>query len=161
MLYNLFKELNALIAEENIRRIKSDEGGPYIQPCHFFVLGQFALIEAKISQIATRDVDAKITADHWVKTEFSRLLRTQGLIWDAHSNEIKMPKETEYDELFKSENITAFVAQPEYVLISKAMYSPEKNRGVFEEYLAAGASEKFLKLAKLYKIDLEDLLRRE
>lgn len=158
MLKLIFAALDEAIDEENTGRCKSDNPQPLIKPCTFEVLGQFALIEAKISHIATRDIDAKTNADVWIKERFNQLLRDKSFVWDPHSHEIKMPKETQYDPLFFGKNVVATIAQPEYVLISKALYAAMKNRGVFEEYFAAGPSKKFLDLAKQYKIDLKTLI---
>jgi hypothetical protein len=158
MLKSILKALDGSIGTENLRRIKSDDGESLIRPCNIRVLGQFGLIEAKISQVATRDVDAQIDGDYWIKKKFEQLLSERGFFWDQHSHEIRMPKETQYDSFYAGENVTALIAQPEYILISKALYAPEKNRGVFEEYIASGSSKKFLDLAKKYKIDLKKLI---
>lgn len=158
VLRDIFKKLAALIQEENLGRIRSDNPEPLIKACEFKILGQFALIEANVSDIATRDVDAQTTGNDWVKARFSELLKAHKLVWDRHSHEIRMPKETKYNVLFTGESLRALIAQPEYVLISKALYAPEKNQGIFQEYIAAGPSQEFLKLAAKYKLDLEKLI---
>lgn len=44
------------------------------------------------------------------------------------------------------------------VLLSKALKAPAKNRSLLTEYLAMGASERFLELAEKYHLDLEQFV---
>ena len=46
----------------------------------------------------------------------------------------------------------------EAVLVSKALKAPAKNRSLLTEYLAKGASQRFLDMAKKYGVDLEQFL---
>lgn len=50
------------------------------------------------------------------------------------------------------------VAEPDAVLLSKALKAPDKNRALLTEYLALGATERFLTLARKYALDLEQFL---
>lgn len=66
-----------------------------------------------------------------------------------------MPRETKYDELFAGRHVRMLLAEPDAVLVSKALKAPVKNRALITEYLRGGASERFLKLALKYKVELE------
>ena len=47
------------------------------------------------------------------------------------------------------------MADPDAVLISKALKAARKNEALITEYLAKGASERFFNLARKYRVDLE------
>ena len=70
-----------------------------------------------------------------------------------------MPAETGYDDLYRGRWVTATVAQPEYVLISKARTAPRKNRNLLLEYVAKGGSALFFALAERHGVDLDALVR--
>lgn len=44
------------------------------------------------------------------------------------------------------------------LLISKALKAPHKNRALIIEYLARGATARFMRLAAKYKLDLESFV---
>jgi len=69
-----------------------------------------------------------------------------------------MPKETRYTVLFSGEFVTLKVADMEAILISKALKAPRKNRALIVEYLARGATPRFMRLARKYGVDLESFL---
>lgn len=50
------------------------------------------------------------------------------------------------------------IAEPEAVLVSKALKAPDKNRVLITDYLAHGPSPRFLALAEKYHVDLEQFL---
>jgi oligoendopeptidase F len=54
--------------------------------------------------------------------------------------------------------VTLKVADEESVLLSKATKAPAKNAALLTEYLASGASERFMELAEKYGLDLEQFL---
>jgi hypothetical protein len=54
--------------------------------------------------------------------------------------------------------VRLLLAEPEAILLSKAIKAPDKNRALITEYLAQGASDRFLELAKKYNLDLEQFL---
>jgi hypothetical protein len=54
--------------------------------------------------------------------------------------------------------VTLKVADVDAILISKALKAPRKNRALLVEYLARGATTRFMRLAKKYNIDLESFL---
>lgn len=159
MLINILKQLDTWISEENIKR--SFDGLSSIRKCTIKILGQCALFEAKLNIILfqTMDLDAYLDASSEVKTKFNEILQEQGKHYDWFSNEIWMPKETKYINLFSSKNISAFYAEHEYVLLSKAIKDPLKNKNIITQYLSTGASKNFFKLCQKYKLDLEQFLK--
>ncbi len=50
------------------------------------------------------------------------------------------------------------LAEPEAILLSKALKAPAKNRALIVEYLAKGATERFMTLAQKYALDLEQFV---
>jgi hypothetical protein len=50
------------------------------------------------------------------------------------------------------------LAEPEAVLVSKALKAPAKNRQLLVEYLASGPSDRFMKLVAKHTVDLEQFL---
>jgi hypothetical protein len=136
------------------------EGLRAFHPCTIRVLGQTALFEAnvKLTLAVTKDVDVRADYDDAVRREFQRLLATEGRELDPLGHEIWMPTETQYSELFVGKLVRLLLAEPDAVLISKALKAPAKNRPLLTEYLAHGASDRFLRLASKYAVDLEQFL---
>ena len=154
MLKEVFAKLDHEIAAFN--RNCRQEGSAEIP--HFFikVLGQTALIEAKVelTLFATMDVDAYANFQWAAREKFSQVLREYDLVYDGLSQEIWMPKETEYTLVYYSADFDGMVALPEYVLLSKALKAKVKNKNLISEYLGLGASTLFLELCIKYKVDL-------
>jgi hypothetical protein len=69
-----------------------------------------------------------------------------------------MPRETRYTELYAGRFVQMLLADADAVLLSKALKAPAKNLPLIVEYLAAGASDRFLKLADKYHLNLEQFL---
>lgn len=159
MLLRLFKELDTLVAEAN--RERDEEGLPRLGRSEFRVVGQMALWEQNVGLdlAATHDVDLFFTGSHWVQRRFEELLARAKLVLDDQSELIWMPEDTAYETLYEGPWVTAKVAQPEYVMISKARMAPRKNRTLLVEYLAKGASDLFFELAEAHGLDLEALVR--
>ena len=142
-------------------------GGPPLGRAVFRILGQTALIEAQIDLelAATMDVDAYANPADWVITQkFDELLHGSGRHWDPHSSEIWMPEETEYTPLYTGRAVDALLAAPEYVLLSKAIKAPIKNRNLMIEFLSklepqTPQGRRFLELASKYGLDLEQFVR--
>ena len=124
------------------------------------VVGQTALIEANVqlALLATTDVDVFTKAQWEITKKLDELLQQQGRHLDPLSSEIWMPKETKYDVIFSGQHVEGSLAQADYVLLSKALKAPGKNQNLITEYLAKGASERFLALATRYNIDLEQFV---
>jgi len=143
------------------RHAEARSGGwVQVRPCTIRVLGQTALMEAgvKLALAATKDVDVYADYDHVVEKEFARLLATAGYDLDPVGHEVWMSRETRYTELFEGRFVRVLLAEPEAILLSKALKAPAKNRALLVEYLAKGASERFLQLARKYNLNLEQFL---
>ncbi len=157
-LVQIFLALDQWVAKANVR---ARAGGtrPHAR-CTIRVLGQAALWAAKpdLALTATQDLDAYADFEWAVQQELERLLAKEGKVLDPHGHEVWMPPETRYDPLYQGTHIEAFVADPDAVLISKALKAAEKNRALLTEYLAKGASERFFELAQKYEVDLEQFV---
>ena len=93
-----------------------------------------------------------------VRREFERLLAAEGRELDPLGHEIWMPAETRYSEVFTGKFVRLLLADPEAVLVSKALKAPAKNGPLLTEYLARGASDRFFELTKKYSVNLEQFL---
>jgi hypothetical protein len=158
MLIKIAQMLDTWIFEQNLEA--QAEGRPLLQGCRIRVLGQMALLENKVSLplTLTNDVDVYADYEYAVESEFRRLLAKQGKDLDPMGREIWMPRETEYRVLYKGQYVTLQVADVESVLISKALKAPKKNHALIVEYLAQGAGDRFFKMARKYRLDLEQFL---
>ena len=137
-----------------------EEGMATIRPCTIRLLGQTALLEAgvELTLIATQDVDVYADYDWAVRKELERLLAERGRVLDPLGQEVWMPEETEYAPVYDGRWVDGYVAGPDFVLLSKALKAPVKNRALIVELLAKGASPRFLDLADRYGLDLERFL---
>jgi hypothetical protein len=158
MLRQVARQLDDWIAARN--RESRSEGLPTIHPCHIRLFGQTALLETgvRLTLAATRDVDVTADYESAVEAEFRRLLKSKGRELDPLGHEIWMPKETQYSVLYAGQSVELTVADPEAVLVSKALKAPEKNRALLVEYLARGPSKRFLTLSKKYRVNLEQFV---
>jgi hypothetical protein len=158
MLTKTFALLDQWVSRENEERRR--EGSLGISRFEIKVLGQSALIEAKVNLdlYATKDVDAYTDGPYVVKVHFDKLLQKKGKYLDFLSDEIWMPKETRYQSIFAGKNFKGMIAIAEFVLISKALKAPDKNKFVIAEYLAKGPSKLFYDLANQYKVNLEEFV---
>jgi hypothetical protein len=149
------RELDAWIADQNV--MAGAQGMLRIKPCTIRVVGQSALLEARLPLrlLATRDVDVKADYEDAVRRRFAELLARGGLELDPLGHEIWMPKETRYEPLFEGRWVTLLVAEPEAVLVSKGLKAPTKNRALLIDYLALGPTKRFVVLAQKYRLDLE------
>lgn len=154
----LLLELDHWVAKENARAWK--EGMRPYKSCTIRVLGQAALMSAGVdlALTATQDLDAYADCEWAVQQEFERLLAKEGKALDPHGHEIWMPRETRYEPLYQGRYVKAFVADPDAVLLSKALKAPAKNKALIIEYLAKGASKRFFQLAQKYAVDLEQFV---
>lgn len=151
----VFSTLDQWIAQENVQA--RSEGLPTHRKCTVRVLGQAALwvAEVDLALTATQDLDTYADYDWAVQQELERLLAKEGKVLDPHGREVWMPRETKYASLYDGRYVQASVADPDAVLISKALKAPEKNQALITEYLAKGASDRFFELAKKYAVNLE------
>lgn len=158
MLEELGASLDAWVIARNVEA--REEGRLLLKPCHIRVLGQTALFESDVDLHLnlTSDVDVYADYEHSIELEFRRLLAERGRELGTTGREVWMPTETRYDDLFVGEYVTMQVADPDAVLLSKALKAPRKNRALIVEYLAAGASPRFFALAERYDLDLEQFV---
>jgi len=161
MIVNAFKELNRWIQQQNTLSVQ--DSSRLIHSCEFKLLGQSALLEASlsISLAATGDVDAYTNAEYPVCKQLDRFLEGYGMHLDPFSHEVWMPEETTYSLLFKGQYLDLYVADPEYVLLSKALKAPERNMDTIVQYLANEPTELFFDLCEQYGVDLEEFLKDE
>ena len=158
VLVNIAERLETFVVERNLEARR--EGLLVLRPCVIKLLGQAALLEAKVSLTLalTNDVDVYADYEFAVEQEFRRLLAKEGRELDSLGSEVWMPVETAYQPLFVGQYVTLLVADSESVLLSKALKAARKNRLLLTEYLASGPSARFLKLAQKYRLDLEQFL---
>ena len=158
MLREIARELDDWVALQNAEARAG--GWAQHRPCTIKVLGQMALMEAgvKLALAATKDVDVYADYDSTIESQFGRLLAAAGHELDPVGHEIWMPRETRYNTTYDGRFVRLSLADPEAVLLSKALKAPAKNRPVIVEYLAGGAGRRFLDLAHKYRLDLEKVL---
>lgn len=159
MLIEVFAALDNWAKEKS--RSNFDEGLPPLGKCLIQVVGQSALIEAKldVNLAATRDVDVHQQLEYVFRMKFDELLKAKGKLLDPVGHEAWMPQETKYRIIYQGRHVEGSIAEPEYVLISKALKAPQKNKNLIGEYLAGKPSSLFHSLAKKYKVPLEDFLK--
>ena len=154
-----------MFAKNSIRLIGENEerakGGTLLLSCEIQVIGQTALLEAQlgIQLAATMDVDLHNQLHGVVRHKLDELLSFYGKKIDPVGHEAWMPKETKFHLIYEGKFIKCFIAQPEYILISKARMAKEKNKNLIIEYVGAQPTPLFLKLAKKYEINLEDFIK--
>ena len=158
MLIEIAELLEGFVVQQNLQA--RSEGVLALRPCVIKLLGQTALLEAKVALTlaATKDVDVYADYDFAIEQEFRRLLSARGRELDSLGGEVWMPKETTYQPLFVGRFVELFVADAEAVLVSKGLKAPRKNQPLLTEYLAGGPSARFLKLARKYRLDLEQFV---
>jgi hypothetical protein len=158
VLVDLVERLDAWVLERNLEA--RAEGMLSLPPCTIYLLGQSALLEIGVpfKLAVTNDVDVRADYVYAIQAELRRLLKQAGKELDPLGDEIWMPKETLYDVLFAGEFVTLKVADVDAILVSKALKAPHKNRALIIEYLALGATPRFIQLARKYRVDLESFL---
>lgn len=158
MLRDVATQLDDFVLARNVEARR--EGLPTLRSCAIKLLGQTALMESQVSLTlaATNDVDVYADYEFVVEQEFRRLLKLRGYELDPLGGEVWMPNETTYSPLFSGRFITLLVADVESILLSKALKAPRKNQPLLTEYLARGASPRFLSLAQKYRLNLEQFV---
>lgn len=158
-LEKIFRKLDQWIAEQNAEARK--ESLPSIAKCEFRVVGQTALLEAKLDLeiVATADVDAVSNATYSVLAKFNELLKAEALEYDQLSNEIWMPRESKYVDIYRGAWVTALRAEPEFVMVSKAKMAMGKNKALLRQYVASGPAKIFFDLCQKYQVSIEDILQ--
>ena len=158
MLQRVFTILDQEITELNVR--SRAEGMTEIPRFYIKVVGQTALLEAQMGLplFATVDVDAYANFVWLARECFCRVLEREGRHFDELSDQIWMPPETQYRLMIQGVSFDGYLAEPEYVLISKALKAPKKNGPLIRDYLALRPSPLFFALAETYKLNLEQFL---
>ncbi len=158
MLRGIAQQLDLWIADRNVEA--REDGLATFEPCTIRVLGQSALMEAKlpVTLLSTKDVDVRADYAYPVQKEFERLLTSAGRVLDPLGHEAWMPRETRYLPIYGGRFVKLCIAEPEAVLVSKALKAPVKNRALVTEYLATCVTERFLTLAAKYSLNLEQFL---
>jgi hypothetical protein len=140
ILKKILEALDHTIESENQRRRADGSFG--LPVAKITILGQFGLMShpdkelAKLSLVATLDVDAWIEANEFIRNEFRRLLAGEGFEYDDDSEKIWVPKETTYTEIFTSARLSCEVIDPIFSLVSKAIKAKEKNRILIRQALS-------------------------
>jgi hypothetical protein len=158
VLVEIAERLDAWVVERNIEA--RAEGLLSLPACTVHLFGQSALLElgVQLKLAVTNDVDVRGDYSSAVEAELRRLLKHAGRELDPIGDEIWMPKETQYKVLFRGQFVTLKVADVDAILISKALKAPRKNRALIVEYLARGATPRFMRLARKYGVDLESFV---
>lgn len=159
MLADIFARLDQWVANEN--QAAKSEGLRTIPKSVFKVVGQAALMEAKLefSVATTVDVDILNNAKHEVVAKLNELLVAEGLELDPLSNEIWMPDETKYIDLYRGDWTHAVLAQTPYIMVSKALKSPEKNKILLRNYIAHRPPKIFFDLCTKYAVNLQSIVK--
>ena len=154
----VLRELDAWVDAAN--REAAAEGVRRLPSSTVHLLGQTALLESRVdlTLTATQDVDVYADCPWVVRKELERLLKHRGKVLDPHGSEVWMPEETLYEPVYEGDWVTGLVAQADFVLLSKALKAPEKNRALIVEFLAEGATPRFLDLSEKYDLDLEQFV---
>lgn len=112
-----------------------------LKTARILLLGQYALmvhpVASKVLQLTmTRDVDALIDADWSQRMVIKRIIEEQGFVYDELSTEVWIPPHATYEVLHESSSLVIQVLNPIYVLTSKAIKAPQKNRFLIQQALA-------------------------
>ena len=158
MLKEVCKKLDEWLMEENQER---GEAGTILLRCEIHIIGQTALLEARLGiwLAATMDVDLQKQLHGAIRQKLDELFAIHGKKIDPVGHEAWMPKETKFNTIYTGKFVKCFVAQPEYVLISKAKMAREKNKNLIIEYLGTKPTPLFLQLVKKYEINLKEFLK--
>ncbi len=156
MINQVFDQLDLWIEQKN--QEAQTEGFLGINRVDIRIVGQTALLEANlhIYVAATIDVDTKNQIEYSVRKKFSELLEVRGKILDPVGHEAWMPDETEYRQIFDGSNLSGYIAEPVFVILSKAKKAPVKNKDLIAEYLASvDLDQRIFQLARKYQVDLD------
>jgi len=169
--FSAFDEIELLLQEEWKER--RNEGNSYSRPTlEFKIVGQAAILLSTFANeltkegvllTSTSEIDA-ITipqAHAWPRFHDIRsILERKGIPFDDLSDQIWMPSETEYTQIYPNDDsftmLTVLIADSESVLISKAVKAPKKNKRLLEAYFASGlVTQRFKDMAKKYNMKID------
>jgi hypothetical protein len=131
-------ELEQLIESED--KIRKEMGSIPLRPTTIRILGQMSLllnedISSRMHLFATQDVDAHIKGDSFVAEAFKRLLGERNLEFDFLSNEIWLPLDASYIQIYESPRLHCEILDPISALVSKAVKAPDKNTALISKAL--------------------------
>ena len=107
---------------------------------------------------ATADVDLKYQIEYVVKKKFEELFSEIKKHLDPVGHEAWMPQETEYIKIFSGQIVSGYIAEPVFVILSKAKMARNKNRQLIVDYLASkDLDPRLFDLAEKYNVDVESL----
>jgi len=156
MILDVLKKLDQMIQKENDRLRREDQMG--LPKVEITIFGQISLLsdeklKTQIKLFSTYDVDAVVKGVHWIKVQFEKALKRQGFDLDPVSDEIWIPPNSEYVDLFVTEKIVCKRLGSLYVLVSKAIKAKEKNRILVGQAIQI-YGEKLAMLIKKYGGDI-------
>jgi hypothetical protein len=141
LMKKIFLDLNQAVELENLQRMK--EGMLTIPKSEVLLIGQMSLmlnesVASILNLVQTGDMDAKLRMDYFAKKKLLELLEANGLVYDDDSHLIWIPKNAKTIDLFKFKNIEVKLIDAESVLLSKAIYAPQKNKQLIREAITSG-----------------------
>ena len=143
-LKNIITDYEKAISQLNQRR-KTDNIEPY-KKLRITLLGQFSLFAvsetaALLSPVATKDIDALIEGESTPSDVLKKIMRENGFNYDEESMYIWIPPGSSKKIIYDSDLILCEVLDPIYVLLSKAIKAPEKNKLLIQEGISIYADE--------------------
>jgi len=159
MLREIFIQLNEWVDQEN--KEATEEGRLSMSCAEIYIIGQSALMEAGLSidLAATADVDSKYQLEYKLRKKFDELLKADGKFLDPVGHEAWMPEETVYKQIFEGRHIVGYIAEPVFIILSKAKKAPIKNKQLIIDYLASSdLDHRLFELAKKYDVKFEDII---
>jgi hypothetical protein len=144
--------------EKEVRKLNKSRSSPFENKLKVTVLGQQGLLIRKdkmknLHLVMTTDFDGNLRGEPPLGDIFKKKLKEFGLTYDEKSQYIWLPDETEYEGIYESDVIFLDSPLPIYLITSKALKAPEKNKqlviSAIEEY-----GEDLLKLFDKYKVDM-------
>lgn len=122
------------------------------------ILGQQALLVRretlpKLKLLATNDFDGLLNGEPPLEDIFKRILKEEGLTYDEQSRYIWLPDETGYELIYQSDFVEVDSPAPIYLIVSKAVKAPEKNKQLVREAIEQFGDD-LLGLLEKYKVNL-------
>lgn len=126
------------------------------------VLGQQGLLVRSdslpnLKLLATTDFDGLLRGEVPTEDIFKACLREAGLTYDEQSEYIWLPDETSDEELYDSKTIRVTSPQPVYLIVSKAVKAPEKNKQLVIDSISE-FGESLIELLEKYGADIDYFL---
>ncbi len=131
--------------------------GPH-KPLRVTILGQQGLLIRReslsnLTLLATTDFDARLDGEVPLADVFKRLLREEGISYDNDSDYIWLPEETKYETIYETKFILVDSPLPIYLIVSKAVKAPEKNKQLVTDAIVEFGDE-LLTLLQRYEADI-------